>query len=192
MSTFQASRTSRAPTQTAPAAGCAKTVQHLPVFVQSGQVGRGPAAPRRRRERLETAAPQRGERAPGRTRSLCVEVDRHPHGGDARPHAASHSRGILHSHALHGHEGEHVQGAHPRVDALVFAHVDAVQREPRGRHGAGLHRTGRPDRRDHRAMVIRVHGGMEDLAPGAHEGVLDRRHEPPVPSLAEIGNRLEH
>ncbi len=182
--TFQARRTFRAPTHVTPAVGCGP-------LASAGRSALPPGRPALD-QRLEAASAQRGQPATRGRRGLAVEVDGHPHLGDGLPDPVGGGHRVGHLEIVEGHEGEHVEGAHPGMHAAMAPEVDVLH----GEAGRGQRRSldvGRlPDVGHHGAVVIGIGRPVEDLDVARRDGVEESVDLRQIPSLREVGDGFEN
>ena len=90
------------------------------------------------------------------------------------------------------HDRDHVEGTDARMRTLVHAHVDVLDRRPRSGHDRVGNLLRSTDERVDAAVVVVIGMHVEQGAAVRRERVPERLDAGDVPSLADVGNRLDH
>ena len=86
----------------------------------------------------------------------------------------------------HGHERDHIGGAHARMPAPVLAHVDPLDRYRGPGHRARPHGIGVAEHRRVEPVVVGVGLGVDDASAGHVQRIDDRIDHVGATALAEV------
>jgi hypothetical protein len=123
-----------------------------------------------------------------------VEIDGKPVSlGESPTEAVCGFDGIGHDGIFERDERDDINGADPRVHALLLPHVDHLQRLVAGGRRAPLDVFRRSDESDYRPVVVSVGADIEQAHPAdLLQGSGDRIDFSPVLSLTEVRDTLQY